>query len=70
MKHKIGQRVKFRGTADSQGRMISVHKDGSDTFEATVANYPFGICYGLEFDDGTPVGLPFHDDALESVVSA
>ena len=66
---KVGDRVRFRGTAGEDGHLIAAHDDGPDVFEATVDNLPYGICYGLRFDDGRPVGLPFFDSNLELVKS-
>lgn len=67
MKLKIGTRVSFRGERGSNGKPVCVREDGPDTFEATIANYPYGLCYGLEYDDGQPAGLPFHDFQLTVV---
>jgi hypothetical protein len=66
-KFSVGNRVRFRGTADSDGNLTSACASGPDVFEATIANMPYGVCYGLEWDDGSPVGIPFHDCNLEPV---
>jgi len=65
--HKIGDRVQFRGEVSSSGTLLCVRDDGPDTFIATVTCMPYGVCYGLEWDNGSPVGLPFHDFQLALV---
>lgn len=64
---KIGDRVRFSGTAGTDRKLVSVSMDGPDVFEATVASKPYGVCYALRWDDGQPVGLPFHDFQLTKV---
>jgi hypothetical protein len=68
--YKIGDRVSFRGHTGKNGQMLSVCADGPATFEATVTSKPYGICYSLTWDDGEPVGLPFHDFQLTKVCDA
>lgn len=67
-KFKVGDKVRFRGTKHpTEDRALSVHSGGPDVFEATIKNKPYGVCYGLEYENGSPVGLPFHDFQLELV---
>lgn len=64
---KIGDRVSFPGEKDSKGNLLCVRMDGPDEFEATITSKPYGVCYALTWDNGDPVGLPFHDFQLTKV---
>ena len=66
---RLGDRVRFRGTAGENGELLSAHSEGPDTFKAIVHNVIAGVCYGLRYDNGSPVGLPFFDSNLELVKS-
>jgi hypothetical protein len=68
-KFKIGDRVRVRGVAhpDKPGKFVSLHPDDPDVFEGTISEQPYGLCWGLRFDDGEPWGLPMHDYAFELV---
>lgn len=69
MKFKIGDRVRFRGKRhpDNSARFVAVYEDGPDTFEAVITENIMGICWGLRWDDRTPLGLPFSNSQLEKV---
>ena len=73
-KHKVGDLVAFLGLVhkDHKDTLIGVLPPDSDPgkdhllkwFVARVSGYPLGVCYGLEFLDGTPIGIPFCNDEL------
>jgi hypothetical protein len=67
MKFNIGDRVRFSGTASLDGKLLSVSVDGPNTFEATIGSKPYGACYALIWDNGKPIGIPFHDFHLIKV---
>lgn len=64
LKLRIGQWVTFKGEADSKGQLIAAHVAGSETFLAKITSKPYGLCYGLSWRNGSPVGFPAHDHML------